>query len=72
MKPRTKLMRTFAYRNIYTAAGIANVLRRTDVTGERREEQNEERLSRYSSENIIRTSKCPQENGCNRGQERGA
>jgi hypothetical protein len=72
MKPRIKLMRTFAYRNVKTAAGIANVLRRTDVTGERREVHSEGLPSRYSSENIIRMSKCPQENGCNRRQERGA
>jgi hypothetical protein len=52
--------------------GRANVLRRTDVTGDRREEHSEGLHSRYSSENIIRMSKCPQENGCNRREERGA
>jgi hypothetical protein len=44
-------MRASAYRNVETAASIANVLRRPDVTGGWREVHSEELHSRYSSEN---------------------
>jgi hypothetical protein len=57
MKPKTKLMRASAYRNVETAASIANFLRRPDVTGVWRELHSEELRIRYSSENIIRKSK---------------
>jgi hypothetical protein len=55
--PDKKLMRTSAHRNVETAASIANVLRRPDVTEGWREVHSEVLHSRYSSENIIRRSK---------------